>query len=57
MFHAYISVNISTAALFWINSDLGLAVVTKVKIKGYAGTPGYTGMYHYLYSMCYHVLA
>ena len=23
-------------------SDLGLAVVTKVKIKGYAGTPGYT---------------
>ena len=24
-------------------SDLGLAVVTKVKIKGYAGTPGYTG--------------
>lgn len=22
-------------------SDLGLAVVTKVKIKGYAGTPGY----------------
>ena len=24
-------------------SDLGLAVVSKVKIKGYAGTPGYTG--------------
>jgi serine/threonine protein kinase len=23
-------------------SDLGLAVVSKVKIKGYAGTPGYT---------------
>src|SRR6185312_15108193 len=23
-------------------SDLGLAVVTKTKIKGYAGTPGYT---------------
>lgn len=23
-------------------SDLGLAVITKVKIKGYAGTPGYT---------------